>query len=172
MNGHILVAGQTLSGKTFLAKQLVANYKAKGVPVAVLDPLADPEWNADFETTNQAEFLDYAKENESHLLVIDEGGQSIGRYNQAMEWVATMSRHWGHRSVIITQSPKQIPTTVRGQCTTVYLFRVTPPNSKVMFEEYGAEEFKEAHKLPKYYFFKYTAFSPTKRLTLKTKGEK
>lgn len=169
MEAHILVAGQTLSGKSFLAKTLARQYKKKGVKIAVLDPLAEPDWEADFQTTNQAELLEYLKKNRKHFVVIDEGGQSIGRYNKAMEWVTTTSRHWGHRCAIVTHSPKQIPTTIRSQCTTVYLFRVTPPNSKVMFEEYGAEEFKEAHTLPKYYFFRYKAFSPTKRLTLKVK---
>ena len=50
---HNLILGMTMSGKTTLAKRLAAHYTQNGINVVVLDPMYDPEWEADFTTADE-----------------------------------------------------------------------------------------------------------------------
>lgn len=119
---HVLIAGMTLSGKTTLAKRLAAAYRAAGINVFVLDPILDPQWNADFITDDQEHFLDVFWANRSAMAFLDEGGESVGRYDLAMQKTATRGRHRGHVCHYIVQDATQIAPIIRAQCTRLFLF--------------------------------------------------
>lgn len=123
---HNLVTGASLSGKSTLAKKLAALHTASGRRVIVLDELMDPEWvsisGAVLVTDNQEEFLAALWANRNLTFVIDEAGDSVGRYNKAMSKTATRGRHWGHIGIYITQRPAMLDTNVRGQCGHAYAF--------------------------------------------------
>src|SRR5271154_7447046 len=99
---HSLVLGMTESGKTTLAKRMAWRYQARDVKVIVLDPLCDPEWQADFQTSDPEEFLSAFWASQKCAVFIDEAGQSIGRYNEVMQRTATRGRHWGHAVHFVT----------------------------------------------------------------------
>lgn len=132
----------------------------------MLDPLNDPEWEADYQTDDNEEFLNVMYQNRSCALFIDESGQSIGRYAQEMAACATQSRHFGHKAYFISQRAVQLDRTVRDQCTTLFVFRVGHNDAKVLAEEFGYEELKEAHKLKKGECFVVTRFDPPKKLNV------
>lgn len=152
---HMLIVGMTESGKTTLATQLSSEYRAKGIKVIVLDPLLDPRWQADFLTSDRAEFLAIVQhpETRSCAIFIDESGEMIGQYSDEMFWLATRARHYGHNSHFISQRAKQISPTVRNQCSYLALFCCSFDDSKELANEFNRPYLKEAHSLAKGEYF-------------------
>ncbi len=130
--------GRTLSGKTTLAAQQAAKLKAElGRPLIVLDPNLDPRWQADFITHDAEKFLQVVKQSERCIVVVDESGESIGRYASPLEWLATRGRHWGHMCFFIGQRATQISKNVRTQCANVFIFRQAQSDAQVLAAEYA-----------------------------------
>lgn len=160
---HTLMVGMSGSGKSTLAKMMARRLKAKGKCVAILDPLGDPAFDADFRTKDSEEFLAYAKSHRDCFLMVDEGGQAIGRYNQPMEWLATTGRHCGHLSTFIIQGCTQLSPIVRGQCSTCFLFACAPQNAEIISMEYNEEKLTEIPRLNQFEFVQVSRFKGLKK---------
>lgn len=156
---HVLCVGMTGSGKTTLGKQLLKAYKSKGINSIVLDPLCDPDWQADFQTDNSDDFLDAMYKSRQCALFVDESGAAIGRYAGPMAVVATQSRHFGHKAHFFTQRGAQLDRTVRDQCSILFVFRVGKMDAKILSEEFGYSELMQANELRPGECFKVTRFS-------------
>lgn len=156
----------TGSGKTTLAKQMIQAYKTKGIKTLVLDPLQDPEWQADFQTDDPALFLRAMYECRSCALFVDESGAAIGRYAGEMQKLATQSRHFGHKAHFITQRGAQLDRTVRDQCSTLFVFRTGATDAKTFAEEFGYAELSTANQLQKGEAFKVTRFSAPEKINV------
>jgi len=163
---HVLILGMTESGKSTLAKSLCAEAKKRELGTLVLDPLADPDWCADYQTRNASEFLQVVKNSESCAVFIDESGESVGRYNDEMFWLATRGRHYGHICHFISQRGQQISKTVRDQCGRLYLFNCSLSDAKLLADEWNKEELRKAHTLAKGEFFIVQRFGEVKRAKL------
>jgi predicted AAA+ superfamily ATPase len=150
---HSLILGMTESGKTTLAKQLAAKYKKAGINVLVLDPLNDPTWCADFQTTDPDEFLSILWQSRKCAVFIDEAGESAGRYDKAMIKTATKGRHWGHNVHYLTQRGALLSTTIRGQCSQLFLFLSGKNDGKLHAEEWAKDELKNCNNLNRGEFF-------------------
>lgn len=137
---HSLIAGMTEHGKTTLARGMCSDYIDMGYYTIVLDPLKDPRWRATFITDDGEEFLYMAKRATKCMLFLDEGSESVGRYNVPMQWTATQARHWGHSSHFIMQEAIQIAPIIRSQCTRVFLFASGKRAGKTLAEEFNAPE--------------------------------
>jgi len=161
---HGLIFGMTESGKSTLAKQLAAGYRRNGIGVLVLDPLHDPEWNADFQTSDVDEFLRVYWESRSCVAFIDEAGDSVGRFDKAMIQTATKGRHWGHVNYYISQRGALLSTTVRDQCSKIFLFTSSLKDSKLHSEEWNAPELMGANALKQGEFYKTGRFSGVEKL--------
>lgn len=144
---HILILGMTESGKTTIAKLLIKEFKAKGLKTLVLDPLKDPAFNADYQTADQKEFLNVFFASRTCLAVMDEGGESVGRYNEAMQTTATRGRHWGHTCVYLAQKAVQVAPIIRDQCGAVFMFTSGLQSAKAIAEEFNCPEFLNATQL-------------------------
>lgn len=160
---HALILGMTLSGKTTLAKQLAAMYRAQGIKVGVLDPLGDPEWQADFRTHDVNAFLDMYWSSRQCAWFVDEAGESVGQFDTVMVKTATRGRHWGHRNHYISQRGTQLSRTVRDQCSSLFLFTTSLDDSKIHSNEWNKPELRDAHMLPQGNYFHCTRFSPLAR---------
>lgn len=148
----------TESGKTSLAKQLAAKYKASGVGVIVLDPLSDPGWNADFQTGDRDLFLNAVKKSRSCAVFVDESGEMIGQYNAEMRWLATRARHYGHNSHFLAQRGAQLSPTVRDMCSHLFLFNVSRVDAELLAREWNREELLQANSLRKLEYFHCSRF--------------
>lgn len=131
-----------MSGKTTLAVRLVAQLKATNRPLIILDPNRDPRWpvgDGDFLTHNRDLFLQVVKnpENAGAIVVVDESGESIGKYGGDMAWLATRGRHFGYQCVFIGQRAAQIDKNVRTQCANVFIFRVGSTDADLLSAEYA-----------------------------------
>lgn len=156
----------TASGKTTLAKKLVQRFKQNGIYSLVLDPLHDPEWDAYYQTADNEDFLKHMYEYRTCALFVDESGAAIGRYAKEMSVVATQSRHFGHRAHFITQRAAQLDRTVRDQCTELWLFRVGHNDAKILAEEFGYQELRNADQLQKGECFKVSRFAPPVKISV------
>ena len=137
----------TESGKTTLAEQLARKYKAQQIGVLVLDPMRDKRWNADFITDDPDEFLKTFWASESCAAFIDESGDTVGRFNHAMEQTATKGRHFGHNVHFICQRASQLSKTIRDQCSFLALFRSSVVDCKTHAEEWARDELKKGASL-------------------------
>lgn len=160
---HVLILGMTLSGKTSVAKQLAQVYRAQGVKVGVLDPLGDPSWQADYQTSDPDAFLRAFWDSRGCAWFIDESGDAVGKYDEAMQRTATRGRHWGHRVHYLTQRGAQLSRTVRDQCSTLFLFCTSLKDAKLHAEEWNKEELATAHTLQQGEYFTTGRFTPLTR---------
>jgi len=144
---HVLILGITQTGKTTLAFNLAHKYSEAGINVLVLDPDKRTGWGADYLTDDPEAYLEVVKVNQSCALFIDESGQMIGRYAREMAWLATNSRKWGHKAHFITQRATQLDTTVRNQCTTIFLFKQSLNDTKILANEFCSDYLEAAHTL-------------------------
>lgn len=167
---HVLIAGITESGKTTLAKQLVARYNRNGIGTLVLDPLHDPGWNATFQTSDKELFLNNVKLSRNCALFIDESGEMVGRYNDEMFFLATRARHYGHNTHFITQRVVQLAKTVRDQCVDLFLFMVSKTDAKVLADEFNKPELQQANILNQFECFYCRRYGPVKKLQIKLDG--
>lgn len=148
----------TESGKTTKARRLAASYKKQGIGVIVLDPLRDPGWNADFITDDQEEFLDVFWRSRSCAAFLDEGGESVGRYDLAMQKTATRGRHCGHSCHYVAQKATQLAPIVRDQCSHLFLFTSGLASAKMLAEEFNKPDLLQATQLQMYSYFHATRF--------------
>ena len=136
-------------GKTTLAVELARRNKDEGRPVIVLDPMTSARWNADFVTSDPETFLEVVFKNTGCLLVIDESGETIGRFAGEMKKVATRSAQFGHDAVFISQRAQDVDRTVRDQCTNIFIFRSALDDGILLAKSYVADGFKKCHELTK-----------------------
>ncbi len=160
---HSLILGMTESGKTTLAKKLARDYKAKGIGVLVLDPMGDPEWCADFQTSDSEQFLEVLWSSRKCAVFIDEAGESVGQFDKVMQRTATKGRHWGHSCHYLSQRGAQIARTVRDQCSHLFLFTTALDDSKIHANEWNKPDLKSANVLPQGHFFHATRFGTLER---------
>ena len=150
---HICIYGQTLSGKSTLAKKLATEYKNQGIGVLVFDPVNDNSWTCDFKTNNFKEFLEYYWKSESCMVFIDEAGDVCGQYSDDAIRTATKGRHRGHLNHYISQRARLISPTIRDQCSRMFLFNSGYKDCQTHAEEWNAPELKDGTALKQGEFF-------------------
>ena len=159
----------TESGKTTLAKRLAKRYRQANVGVIVLDPMNDPGWNATASFTESAPFLDVVKRSKSCAVFIDESGDTIGRYNDEMFWLATKSRHYGHNAHFITQDAKQLARVVRTQCRHLFLFNSALESCDILAKDWNKPELRKAANLPAFQCYWTERFGSTRHVDLSSR---
>lgn len=138
----------TGTGKTSLLKwEIIPRFRKAGVKSAVLDPLGDPSFKADFQTRNPDEFLAYSFKVQNHILIVDEGGQAIGRYNKPMLALATTVRHKGNFSFFVTHGVTDLAVTIREQCANVFIFATPRRNIELIADNWDQMELLKMPKL-------------------------
>jgi hypothetical protein len=145
----------TESGKTTLAKAIAAAQRKAERGVIVLDPLHS-QWDCDFQTADESEFLRVVWANQDCDVFVDEAGDAIGHYDKLMQKLATQGRHYavrngtyggGHNCYFICQRSKMISPTVRTQCRILFAFHQAREDAEILAREYGYEELLECSAL-------------------------
>ena len=145
---HNIIHGQTRSGKTSLCKELARKYKAQGIGVIVLDPVMDGDWECDFKTDNWDLFLEVYWKSESCMAFFDEAYKYCFHKNEPAVETATMGRHRGHINHYIAHRANLIDTTIRAQCSELFLFRSGAKDCKLLNEEWNDPLIQEAPDFP------------------------
>jgi energy-coupling factor transporter ATP-binding protein EcfA2 len=157
---HSLIVGMSESGKTTLARQLSHILHKGGHKVIVLDEMQDPGWAADFITDDNDQFLEVFWANRECFVFIDEAGNAVGKYDDAMRQTATQGRHWGHSCFYISQRGALLSATVRGQCRHLYLFASPVADCKIYAHEFNRPELMKACELPQGQYYHVKRFEP------------
>lgn len=160
---HSLVIGMTLSGKTSLCRALAQGYKRRKIRTAVLDPLRDPQWKADFLTPSRDIFMRYVKRTTSHALFVDESGTSIEKGDSSNDWLTTTARHMGHVSHFIAHRPQQLSPTLRMNCERLYLFTVGQKDAGFLADEWNCPALARCAQLGRGEFIFVERFRPVMR---------
>lgn len=161
---HIFVCGMTMSGKSFVAKEIARRVRRAGRAVLLLDPIGDVSWPCTWRTDDPERFLAKAKASQGCLLVVDEAGEALGRGLQArgMQWLVTRSRHNGHRALICAQRATQIEPIFRDNCETLLLFSVFSDSAAIWAESFNDRELLNAPTLRQYHFYLKRRFAPAR----------
>lgn len=117
--------------------ELAEEFKDQKYKILVLSAVFDPRWKADFYTEDPEEFLRVFWDSTNCIAFIDEAGETVGRYNEAMDKVATRGRHRQHSVFFILQKATRISLTVREQCSRAFIFQSAPSTCSVMAEEFN-----------------------------------
>lgn len=163
---HGMILGQTLSGKTTLAKKMSQKIKEAGYGVLVLNDWLDRSWPCDFITTELDDYLEVVKGSEDCFLFIDEAGTKAGNFDKEAHWLATQSRHLGHSAYFIGQMEKMIALNIRSQCSNLYLFKINPYSAKELHKEWISNEILTAPELAAGEYLKISRFGPVKKYKL------
>ena len=132
---HQLIIGRTMSGKTSYARAVVKNWPGR---VLVMDIMQDDWAGKNVETfDDMTAFMAAAQDETDCLLVIDESGYSIDRYDVEHHWLATQSRHNGHSAVFIAQRYQQLAPIVRLQAAVLTAFQSGYKDSVLIGEEFN-----------------------------------
>ena len=122
------------------------------------------QWECDFVTADQEQFLSAFWASQSCDVFIDEAGDAVGQYERTMIQTATKGRHWGHNCYFITQRGSQLSPTVRTQCGILFLFAMARQDTEILAREWNKPELMEAALLPAGQCFMATRFGEVKRL--------
>lgn len=160
---HTIIIGMTESGKTSIAKMICEGLKKKKKKTAVLDPLLDPDWDADFITADKDEFITHCKAQQNLYIFIDEGSESVGRYDTTMQWFATQSRHWGHSCFFISQGITQMSPIIADQSSRAIVFSVSYTNIDIIAEKWNMPELRKVPRMEKGEFYVIDRFNPLQR---------
>jgi len=147
---HILIAGQTMSGKTTFAKQLARQHRRAGRLILSLDPMLDPDLIelSDYHTTDPEDFLRVAGINTRATCIIDEGGETVGQFARPMFKLATQYRHIGHICLFLVQRPAQINPTIRGNTAAVAAFALNRKDAAALADEYNCPDLVQVQDFP------------------------
>jgi len=138
---HTLVTGKTDSGKSSIMRMLLPTIRRNYAGVLILDFKTDPKWNdcggpVDLLTDDRDAFMSAVETTEDHLLIIDEGKKTIGRYAEEMEDIATMYRELGHSAYFLSQRGAQINKTIREQCSNAFVLNQGDDDAKELAKNF------------------------------------
>lgn len=167
--GHVLIVGQTESGKTLCAQKLCRWYHGAGIKTTILDPMCDPAWAADYITADPDEYFALIMDPDrcqGSANFVDEGGLALDRYQPQQQFLTCQARHHGMVSHIIAQRATQVSKTTRAQCSTIFAFNVNPGDAKELAQDFNAPILLEAPHLPQGQCIRVTRFQPPELLRM------
>lgn len=166
---HNWTIGGSGSGKTALNKLLCAGMRSRGITCAVLDPLRDGGWDADYVTHDPDAYWRWMLRNRDERVALfwEEAGIAVDREDARFKFAATTGRHAGWRLFIISHKLKQIHPTVRAMCKDRWIFNCEADDAQLLFKTYGHPALKELPNLPPLHGFRVRPFKPIERVEIK-----
>lgn len=134
---HNLIVGNSLSGKSWLAKHFAQKFASQGQAVAVFDPLKGEGWPVSaVKFADPSLFVEEIFNLKSHYVFIDEAKLLFEAEPQMGEKLAYQGRHWGHMVYFIAQRTAMIPPNARNQCSRVFAFKQQKKDADTLAQEY------------------------------------
>jgi len=141
---HSIIAGQTRSGKSTLAKTLSGILARRGEAVYVLDPKNSRWPGATWQTDDAENFMDVVKCCRDGFLFCDEASNYLYSRSSPLNWLAVGSAGYGFKAFFIVQRINQLSTVIRDQCDYLYLFLSAIGSCEVAAAEWGKKELLQA----------------------------
>jgi hypothetical protein len=148
--GHRVIYGQTLSGKSVLARKIATAHKNGGFEVIAYDPTMSDEWPG-LCTDNFDAFLRYLNDASARgakiSAFVDEADTALSMANRDKFWLFTRGRHYRITATAITQRPMLIAPTVRNNAAEHYVFQLGRGDASVMANDLSCDAIKMAPTL-------------------------
>lgn len=145
---HSLILGVTGSGKTTLAKHM-----ARALKRVVVFATYKSDWPCDYFTKDIFHLCEIVKTNKKLNIFIDEAGTTLERNDTEFQFLATMSRHFGHNVFFITQRAKQLTPNIRTNCESLYCFKQSEEDAKVLAGEFADKNIMRVVELPRFFYY-------------------
>lgn len=140
---HKLIVGQTLSGKSTLAKQMEADSFAKGIPSIIYDPTLSPDWKSELVTDDEETFYHFlhviAEESPNALVIVDEADTLLSMAHRHNWWLFQRGRHFGFECIAITQRPQLVAPSIRNNAPELFIFQSGKNDSAFLGDDYGVD---------------------------------
>lgn len=136
---HSSIYGITLSGKSHFAKDTARAAGKRETRCVALDPMGSEwpdnvrvctDWDADFLAA-----LQELSEGGGGLVFVDEADIFLSQSARHNWWLVTRGRHFGFKVYVISQRPALVAPTVRTQCESVYMYRLSENDAKMIADE-------------------------------------
>lgn len=162
------VFGQTLCGKTKLAKFMVQAVCRRENKIALVLDINREDWGSHaVVTANFEKFERVVWGVKGLVVVIDEGTETIAR-DRAKIGLFTRIRHQGHHLFVMAHDGTTLLPVQRNQLTEICQFQCTPEQAELWRDRFADDEMRRAPSLLCYQFLHKRAFCPveTCQLTL------
>lgn len=147
---HKVIYGQTLSGKSTLAKAMVKAAIKKGIVPVIYDPTL-ANWDSEFITDDFNVFVSYLKmvyeKGHKIFAIIDEADTCLSMAHRQNWWIFTRGRHFGIEACAITQRPQLIAPSIRGNAPEMFVFHLGKNDSNFLAEDISAPRLVECPNL-------------------------
>lgn len=160
------IFGPKLSGKTTLAKHIVASYwRNYRIRALVLD-INGEEWDKSaWVTCHEALFWKTVWAHKGYLVIVDESSSTIKRDKDLIP-AFTRIRHCKHKFVVIGHSGCDLLPVMRQSIDVLYLFRQSEPAAKIWVLTMAEKQLFLATQLSRYEFLTHEMYGPTKKMKL------
>lgn len=134
---HILIIGNSFTGKSKLAKHLAQKAAAQGQDVIVYDPLKSSGWPSSAKKFASAKkFFDYIRTAQNAHVFCDEAATLWADDYKQADRLLYNRRHQGLLVYLIAQRATMIRPNGRNQCSTVFSFRQQLDDAQTLAAEY------------------------------------
>jgi hypothetical protein len=164
INGHTLITGLSRSGKTTLTEKIASNILSKR-PVFFLDSFG-ANFPCTWQTQNQSEFIEIARTNKSALLVVDDAADNLNKFDNALSWIGTQSRHWGHCFLINSQRYINVHPNIRNNAIVCFAFKQSKKDARDLCEDFVDENLLDVPSLNQFEFYGGGKYVPFKKYRL------
>lgn len=145
---HVLIVGNSYSGKTKLAQRLAADK----TPLIIYDPNRSAYWPTNARKfANPDQFFRAVESAQSHYVFIDEAKTLWDMDSDRADKLVFAGRHRGLLIFLIAQRTRMIPPNARNQCSKVFAFRQQRDDALTLAAEYH-QEMEETMYLPPVHF--------------------
>lgn len=156
MSVHRLIVGQSMSGKTNLAKHIAGGFSGD---VLVFDPVKSCGWPTDaMKFSDPEKFLKHAIKATTCAVFIDEAKLLWDYDTRRADRLLYQKRHDGLLVHLIAQRAKMIRPNARDQCATLYAFKQSREDVDILKGNFG-EALEAANTLKKGEFIVSDGFS-------------
>jgi hypothetical protein len=157
---HILIVGQTLSGKSQLARRLCGRIRAQGKSIIVYDPTlpaGGPRiagWPG-LVCTDWAHLERVFWASRGCFVVIDEALDAFSTHKLEARAMLTRGRHidpasggGGHCVCLVSQRHRLLDKTARDQCSSLFAFTVNPKDAQDLADDWNCPELLRLPQTP------------------------
>ena len=136
---HIMIIGNSASGKSNLAKRFALDANNRGETVIVYDPLLSVGWPGQLKYATAETFLAQIEHHQSAHVFIDEARTLWDHDQKLANALLYQKRHQGLLIYLIAQRTRMVPPNARNQCSKLFAFRQQKDDAETLAQEYHAE---------------------------------
>lgn len=134
---HILVVGNSGTGKTNMCKAIASGMENDQKAIIVFDPLASSGWPTRAEKFESVDkFFDRMNTAQNAFVFVDEAKTLWDANPKEADKLVYRRRHQGLLVFLIAQRTRMVPPNARNQCSRVFAFRQQRDDADTLAQEY------------------------------------